>query len=102
MGEQKCGIEKSKLKNATDKLSEYDYLIQKLKDSEESSLKKIDDLDDASSYDKEYIVQLETEICHLRQAKSKIESNKEKIKEKLVCTEEKLKMLSFEYQQQSE
>merc|ERR1711892_1052078 len=88
--EQKCGIEKSKLKTVTDRMSDYDELIQKLKDSEEINLKKIDDLDDASSYDKEYIVQLETEICHLKQAKSKIESKKEKIKEKLVTTEEKL------------
>merc|ERR1712106_164137 len=91
---QKCGIEKSKLKTVTDRMSDYDELIQKLKDSEEINLKKIDDLDDASSYDKEYIVQLETEICHLKQAKSKIESKKEKIKEKLVTTEEKLKALS--------
>jgi len=100
--EQKCGVEKSKLKSLTDKMSEYEELIQKLKDAEEMFLKKIDDLDDASSYDKEYIVQLETEICHLKQAKSKIESNKEKIKEKLADTEDKLKKKSTEFQQQSE
>ena len=53
--------------------------------------KKIDDFEDALSYDKEYIVKLETEVSNLKQAKIRLELKREKIRERLKVTENQLK-----------
>ena len=74
--EQKCGAEKCKLSAMSDRFAQSGERIQKLIDADEVNLKKIDDLEDASTYDKEHIVKLESEISNLKQAKSKLEADK--------------------------
>ena len=79
--EQKCGNEKCKVAKMEDKIQKFDTAYIKFNNTIATLQKKIDDFEDALSYDKEYIVKLETEVSNLKQAKIRLK--REKLRDRL-------------------